>query len=65
LPWLAPSLGVVARLRVRPNAEVVLEADALKPLIHNGFELAGQQIYRFRPSSFAAVAGVFLSAVWP
>jgi hypothetical protein len=65
LPWLAPSLGVVARLRVRPNAEVLLEADGLKPLIHNGFDLAGQTIYRFRPSSVAAVAGLFLGVVWP
>jgi hypothetical protein len=65
LLWLAPSLGGVARLRVRPNAEVFLEADALKPLVQNGFELAGKSIYRFRPSSFAAGAGVFLGIVWP
>jgi hypothetical protein len=65
LLWLAPSVGGVARLRVRPSAELLLEADALKPLVQNGFELAGKPIYRFRTSSFAAVAGVFLGIVWP
>jgi hypothetical protein len=56
---------VVARLRVRPNAELLLEADALKPLLENRFDLAGEPIYRFHSNSFAAVAGVFLGIVWP
>jgi hypothetical protein len=65
LLWLAPSLGGVARLRVRPNAELVIEADVLKPLKQNGFKLADETIYQFRPGSFAAVAGVFVGIVWP
>jgi hypothetical protein len=65
LLWVAPSLGGVARWRVRQNAELVLEADALKPLVPNGFSLAGQPIYRFRDKSLAASLGVSLGVVWP